>query len=179
MYRKVLTGRDKKLPDDEKFCLYALSTQHPRVLFKKKTFKRLMKGVYETEWGGKKIRVIVPKRTAKVPRNALWHLLSGKEENILYGAQHYTVHRQEDKTVIYQLLDAYHMEGFTMPYTREDFYKDFTRIHLDWLTPEERMKGIPVKERLEGVPVKERVEGLSEKELQELEEYIKKLKSNK
>jgi hypothetical protein len=178
MYRKMLAGKDKKLLGDEKFCLYALSTRRPKKLFNHKIFNVLMQGVYEAEWGGKHIRVIVPEETAPIPRNALWHLLSGKPDNILYGAHHYHVRQEDDKAIIYQLFKAYKMEGITMSYTREDFFKDFTKENLYWLTPEERMDGIPLKERLKGIPLKERLEGLSKEELEELEEYLKKIKSD-
>ena len=35
-----------------------------------------------------------------------------------------------------------------MPYTVEDYYRDFTKRHIDWLTPEERLKGIAPEERI-------------------------------
>jgi hypothetical protein len=72
-----------------------------------------------------------------------------------------------------------------MPYTFEDYYRDFTRRHLDWLTAEERLKGLPVEERLKGLPVEElrkrlpveeRLKGLSAKEI---EAYLKKLSKKK
>ena len=37
-----------------------------------------------------------------------------------------------------------------MPYTWDDFYRDFTKDHLDKLTIEERLKGLPVEARHTG-----------------------------
>jgi len=68
-----------------------------------------------------------------------------------------------------------------MPYTWDDFYRDFTRENLDKLTAEERLKGLPVEARLNGLPVEEwlkglpveaRLNGLSAKQI---EAYLKKL----
>jgi len=45
-----------------------------------------------------------------------------------------------------------------MAYTVEDFYKEFTLKHLDWLTPDERLKG------------------LKPEEIKKIEEYLKKMR---
>ncbi len=41
-----------------------------------------------------------------------------------------------------------------MPYTIEDFNRDFTKEHLHLLPPEERLKGLAPEERLKGLPRK-------------------------
>ena len=51
-----------------------------------------------------------------------------------------------------------------MPYTWEDFRKDFTREHLHLLAPKERLEGISIKEMLKQFPP------------EEIEEYLSKLK---
>ncbi len=47
-----------------------------------------------------------------------------------------------------------------MPYTWEDFDRDYAKSHVHLLSPEERLTGLPVEERLRGLPVEERLRGL-------------------
>jgi hypothetical protein len=49
------------------------------------------------------------------------------------------------------LFEGYQGEGINMPYTMDDFRKDFTKAHLKDLTPEERLEGLTPEERLEGL----------------------------
>ena len=74
-----------------------------------------------------------------------------------------------------------------MPYTWEDFRRDIVREYLDRLPPEERVKGLPPEERVKGLPPEERVKGLSPEErvkglspeeIEEIREYLEKLKSS-
>jgi hypothetical protein len=70
-----------------------------------------------------------------------------------------------------------------MPYTMEDFRRDYVREHLKDLTPEELMaglseedllkglsaekllEGVPLEKRLEGIPLEKLLEGVSDEEL--------------
>ena len=65
-----------------------------------------------------------------------------------------------------------------MPYTMEDFRKDFVINHLDVLSPddvlksfspEDVLKSFSPDERLKGLSPKERLKGLS---LEEIKEYL-------
>ncbi len=47
-----------------------------------------------------------------------------------------------------------------MPYTWEDFDRDYAKSHVHLLSPEERLTGLPAEERLRGLPVEERLKGL-------------------
>ena len=51
-----------------------------------------------------------------------------------------------------------------MPYTMEEFQRDFVLEHLNVLTPEERVKGLPAEELIKGLPAEERVKGLPAEE---------------
>jgi hypothetical protein len=42
-----------------------------------------------------------------------------------------------------------------MPYTWEDFRRDYTREHLSLLPPEERLQGLSPEERLQGLSPEE------------------------
>jgi len=57
-----------------------------------------------------------------------------------------------ERAMLNQLYELYQKEGIVMPYTMEDFNRDFTREHLYLLPPEERLKGLPPEERLKGLP---------------------------
>ncbi len=54
-----------------------------------------------------------------------------------------------------------------MPYTIEDYRRDYVLDYLDRLTPDERLKGLPPDERLKGLSP------------EEIEAYLKKLKRKK
>ena len=68
-------------------------------------------------------------------------------------------------SLVYQLFEQYRKEGANMPYTMEDFGRDFAKEHLKDLTPEERLEGLSAEERLKGVPAEKRLEGLSPEEI--------------
>jgi hypothetical protein len=68
------------------------------------------------------------------------------------------------------------VEGITMPYTWNDFYREFTKEHLDLLPAEERLKGLPAEDRLKGLPAEALLQRLSAKEI---EAYLKKLRQKK
>lgn len=69
-----------------------------------------------------------------------------------------------------------------MPYTWEDFYREFTKEHLELLPAEDRLKGLPVEDRLKGLPVEDRLKGLPTEAFlkrmpaEEIEAYLKKLR---
>ncbi len=69
-----------------------------------------------------------------------------------------------------------------MPYTMEQFRKDYMKAHLpemnpdevlSMFTPEDRLMGLAPKDRLEGLDPEDRLEGLAP---EEIEAYLKKLK---
>lgn len=62
-----------------------------------------------------------------------------------------------------------------MPYTMEDFNRDFTKQHLYLLPPEERLKGLAAKECLKGLLPEEILKGLP---AEIIEAYLSQLKQN-
>jgi len=122
------------------------------------------------------------RRIEKSQPNAIWHLFSGQGEKFVYGNKHYHWHCPFDRAALNQLYDLYQLEGVNMPYTWEDFRKDFTQEHLHLLAPSERLNGIPtnevfkrfsLEERLNGIPIKERLKDVPK---EAIEEYLSKLK---
>jgi hypothetical protein len=104
---------------------------------------------------------------SKIKRNTVWQLFSGIAEQVRFGVSNYHWRRSDHSTIIKGLYEYYQVEGIAMPITWEDYYKDFTKRHLYYLTPEERLKGLPVEERLKGLSAKE------------IEAYLKKQRQRK
>ncbi len=110
-------------------------------------------------WGNSPVRVVVLGEVPKAPHNALWNLFSGVAERAAYGMGHFRPHLREDaSTILNQLLEYYRLEGMGMPYTLEDFRREFAdeireerMKDLRLLSPEERLKGLSPEERLKGL----------------------------
>ena len=161
-YRKLVSPSLEELLPASQFQLYAISTRYPQQLLSKKIdFKETQTGVFDLTWGTRFIRLIVLSRVSLGEHNALWLLFSGQEQGFKYGDQHYHWHQPSERAVLKQLYELYQQEGVVMPYTMEDFERDFTREHLHLLSSEERLKGLPPEERLKGLPPEERLKGLS------------------
>jgi hypothetical protein len=60
------------------------------------------------------------------------------------------------------ILEQYRREGVPVPYTMDDFKRDFLKEHLKDLTPQERLEGLSAEERLEGLSAEE-IERILEK----------------
>ena len=60
-----------------------------------------------------------------------------------------------------------------MPYTMEQFRKDYVKAHLPELNPDEVLSMFTPEDRLKGLAPKDRLEGLAP---EEIEAYLKKLK---
>jgi hypothetical protein len=103
-----------------------------------------------------------------VPKNAFWHLLSGDEERIRYGLEHYHVNDPGLYNILGHLKSVYSIEGIDMPYTKEDYKKEV----LAQFTPRERLEGLPADERLQGLSPRERLQGLSSEQLAALREDL-------
>jgi hypothetical protein len=67
-----------------------------------------------------------------------------------------------------------------MPYTREDFQRDIKKEALQSLTDEDverLLKGLKPKDRLKGLNPEDILEGLKPEEIDALDAYLKKIKS--
>jgi hypothetical protein len=64
------------------------------------------------------------------------------------------------------LFQGLQREGVAMPYTMEDFRRDYVKEHLSQWTPEERLAGLSVEEILERLPP------------EEIENYLKRRKNS-
>lgn len=163
-YRKQCSPSFDDLLPVEEFNLYAVTTRHPEKLESEFALQAITQGVYEVQWGSRKIRIIVLSEVAKIERNALWLLFSGIVDKVQYGASQYQSRQPDLSTVMNRLYASYKLEGVPMPYTIEDYKRDLKEETLSWLTLEERLKGLTSEERLRGVPAEERLRGLQPEE---------------
>jgi hypothetical protein len=60
--------------------------------------------------------------------------------------------RARYKPLLDRLFEGYQREGLTMPYTMEDFRREYIKEHLKDLTLKERLEGVSAKEVLKVLP---------------------------
>ena len=86
-----------------------------------------------------------------------------------FALENYQWQMDDGSTVINQLLERYAQEGIDMPYTMEQFRKEYVKAHLGDLDPEEvlsrfsledRLKGLRAEDRLKGLRAEDRLKGL-------------------
>jgi len=184
-YRKLVSPSLDELLPVAHFQLYAVSTRYPSNLLNDKTsFREIEQGVYELTWGKRLIKLIVSSRVALEARNALWLLFSGKPQEFAYADEHYQWRHPRERAVLNQLYELYRKEGVMMPYTMDDFNRDFTQEHLYLLPPEVVFKQFSPEERLKGLSPEvvfkqfspeDRLKGLSP---EVIEAYLSQLKRN-
>jgi hypothetical protein len=146
--------------------LYAVSTRYPTQLLSAVCANEVMSGVYEIRVLSRDIRILVLSRLPLAQRNAVMAFFSFDSGKVKFALENYRWHMDDGSTVINQLLEKYSLEGITMPYTMEQFRKEYVKAHLGDLDPEERLKGLRAEERLKGLKV------------EDIDAYLKKLKKN-
>ena len=170
-YRKQASPSwDDLLPEDQ-FQLYGVSTRFPQKLSGQVELQALSPGVYDILWGTDRVRLIVLSEIPPVAANALWNLFSANPERVGLAASRYHVHQHEMSTIVGQLFENYQLEGVAMPYTIQDFQKDFVRDHLGLLSPSEVLRRYSANERLKDLSPAERLKGLS---LDEIKAWLEK-----
>jgi hypothetical protein len=165
-YHKQLGAPGQPLLPEADFRLYAICSRYPHNLASAVPLEERQLGVHWCRRGTDVIRVIVVGQLPREEHNAPLHLFSGSAEQVAYGAAHYRQRSEETSTVLYQLVQHFHGKGLEMPYTMEDFKRDFVKEHFKDLTPEEK------QEALRALPAEERLEGLSR---EEIEDYLKRV----
>jgi hypothetical protein len=174
-YRKQVSPSMNDLLPEATFGLYAVCARFPQGLASHVHLDEVQSGVYNYRRGTDEIRIIVTRQLPETEHNAVLHLFSAAPDRVRFGVEHYQRRTAEMSGVVNQLFEAYQLEGLPMPYTMEDFRREFLRDHLGDLTPEERLKGLPPEERLKGLPPEERLKGLT---IEEIEEYLRHIKGH-
>jgi hypothetical protein len=172
-YRKILSREGVKSDD---IRLYAVSTRYPRDLLSLTAAKETLPGVWDLRVLRREIRVIVLSALPLAQRNAVLAFFSFNAEKVQFALTHYQWQLEDGSTVINQLFNQYSLEGIAMPYSMEQFRKDYVRAHLSDLDPEEVFSRFGPEERLKGLGSEERLKGLDQ---EEIERYLKKLKKKK
>lgn len=168
-YRKQVSPSHAQLLPARQIELYAVSTRFPQKLGELVELRAKQSGVYELAWGTHRIRVLVLSQMPDSEQNAIWELFSGVPEKVASGRARYHGGSGQTSTIINELLQQYGLEGIAVPYTMDDFVRDYTREHLDVLPPEERLRGLPPEERLRGLSAEDILRSIpSEEELGDL-----------
>ncbi|MBI1915746.1 MAG: hypothetical protein HYS12_13585 [Planctomycetes bacterium] len=183
-YRKQVSPSLGQLLPEEEFRLFAVCARFPHNLAGQVPWQELRPGVHECRRGTDIIRVVVSRQLPQNDPNALLHLFSAVPELVAYGRSHFKQRSADTSTLLSQLFEGYRREGLDMPYTMEDFRRDFTKEHLKDLTPEERLEGLSPEEILRGLSLEEVLKGLSSEELvaglssEQRADLLKRLKSD-
>jgi hypothetical protein len=164
-YRKLLRRARQPLLPAEAFGLYAICSSYPHNLANAVPLERVQEGVYDCRRGTNTIRVIVAGQLPQEAHNAPLHLFSARAERVGYGARHYRRRSPNTSSLLEELFQGYDREGAIMPYTMQDFQKDYVRNHFMDFTPKERHE---LLRRLPAAELRELLTGLSAQERREL-----------
>ena len=169
-YRKQISPSLNKLIDEKQFSLYAISTRFPEKLSKQVKLKPISEGIYQINRGSDQIHLIVLSMITQEKRNIIWNLFSAKIDSVEYASSQYEKISNETSTIINQLFEKYQQEGIAMPYTMQDFQKEYVRDHLNILSANEVLNNYSPTEKLSGLSLDEKLSGLSH---EEVEKYFK------
>ena len=174
----------ERLLPEAAFRLYAVATRHPAKLFAHLPpgthHPTDWPGVYDLDWGSRRIRLIVLNALAEHPRNAPWELFASEMDRIRYGLAHYRPRSPTAHLLRFHLANIHHLELPDMAYTLDDFKLETYRMLIDdfhALSPEDRqallermdvadrLRGLGAEERLRGLDTEERLRGLDTEEI--------------
>ncbi|HEX3151897.1 MAG TPA: hypothetical protein VHR66_27745 [Gemmataceae bacterium] len=157
-YRKVVSRSPSDLLPEDRFGLYAVAARFPRNLSSRVPWRQLTAGVYDCEWGTDTVRVVVAGELSREAHNAPLHLVSDRPALLEFGGRTYRPRSEQTSRLILQLYERFQQEGLAMPFTMEDFNRQFVEEHfarltrrereqaLNKLTPEERLAGLSAEQ---------------------------------
>jgi hypothetical protein len=177
-YRKLVSPSPTELLPAEQFRLYAVCARFPHNLAGQIPWRERQTGVYDGTWGLDVIRVIVAGQLPRELQNAPLHLFSASPELVGYASGAYRQRSENTSALLKQLFERFRGEGLTMPFTMEDFQRQYVKEHFAELTPEEReevLKALPPEERLAGLPPEQRLAGLSAEQIEQVRQYLDQL----
>jgi hypothetical protein len=153
-YRKLVSRAPSDLLAEDQFGLYAVTARYPQYLSGQVPWQRVNAGVYDCRWGTDTVRVVVAGELSRETHNAPLHLFSASPDLVAFGGRAYQRHSPNTSGLLVELFEGLQAEGIPMPYTMEDFQRQFVKKHFAKLTPEERedvIKSLPPEERLAGL----------------------------
>jgi hypothetical protein len=159
-YRKQIGLAEQPLLPEAEFRLYAVCSRYPQNLESEAGLQPVQAGVNQCRRGTDVIRVIVASQLPHADNNAMLHLFSGLATDVEFGATHYRQHSEQTSTLLEKMIAGYRGEGLTMPYTMEDFKREYLKENLKELTPEEVLEGLS-REQIESILKKLKAKGKS------------------
>src|SRR4029079_12782867 len=123
--------------------------------------EQVQPGVYDCRWGTDILRVVVAGELPREPHNAPLHLFSASPDLVGFGGRTYRQRSKETSVLLVDLFKGLQAEGVAMPFTMEDFKRQFVMEHFPELTDEEQEK---VLRRL---PPEKRLAGLTKEQIQQ------------
>jgi hypothetical protein len=156
-YRKLVSPSPSDLLPADQFRLYAVAARFPRDLATQIPWRELQPGVYDCEWALDTVRIIVAGQLPRETHNAPLHLFSASPELVGYGSGAYRQRSGNTSALLRQLFERFQGEGLTMPFTMEDFQRQYAKEHFSQLTPEEQREAL---ERLSPEQRRELVQAL-------------------
>jgi hypothetical protein len=167
-YRKLVSRSPSDLLAEDQFGLFAVTARHPDRLSAQVPWQAVQAGVYDCRWGTDMVRVVVAGELPKESHNASLHLFSASLDLIEFGGRAYQRRSPNASGLLVQLFEGLRAEGMAMPFTMEDFQRQFVKEHFPKLTPEEQhdvLQALPPEKQqevLDALPPERRLAGLSE-----------------
>jgi hypothetical protein len=159
-YRKFVSRSPGDLLAEDQFGLYAVAARFPQGLSGQVPWERVQAGVYDCRWGTDTIRVVVAGELSREPQNAPLHLFSAQPALIEFGGRTYRRRSEDASGLLAQLFRGLQAEGFAMPFTMEDFRRQFVKEHFPELPEKDQ------EEVLRSLPPEKRLAGLSAEQIQ-------------
>jgi hypothetical protein len=169
-YRKLVSRSPSELLPEDQFGLYAVTARHPDHLSGQVPWQRVRAGVYDCQWGTDTIRVVVAGQLPREAHNAPLHLFSASPELVGFGGRAYRRQSPNTSALIDQLFEGIYREGIAMPFTMEDFQRQYAKEHFLRLTPEEQ------QEVLRNLSPEQRLAGLSPEQIRQ---YLERLSAER
>jgi hypothetical protein len=151
-YRKQESPSLDNLIPKQNVRLFAACTHYPQGLERQGLkLEQQQKAVFNLTYGAHQIKILLLSKMPRKQRNALWQLFSGTSAGFIYGEQNYDWHSEQDRAILNQLYELYKQKGAVMPYTMEDFTRDFVSEHIHVLSADEVLNRYSPEKRLEGL----------------------------
>jgi hypothetical protein len=169
-YRKLVSPSPSQLLAEDQLRLYAITARYPHNLSGLVPWQRAQAGVYDCRWGTDTIRVVVAGELPREAHNAPLHLFSASQDLIQFGSSAYQRRSEETSLLLAQLFERIQTESFAMPFTMEDFKRQFMKEHLAQLTAEELLQALPPEKQeqlLQTLPSEQRLAGLSPEQIRQ------------
>ena len=187
-YRKLVSRSPSELLPEDQFGLFAVSARFPQQLSSQVPLERVGDGVYNCRWAVDLVRVIVAGELPKDPWNAGLHVFSARPDLIEFGRRSYRPRTGHASVLLGELFEGLQGEGLGMPFTMEDFQRQYARDHFPRLPREEQrevMQSLPLEVRLSTLTDEERLAGLTEEQRlagltqEQIRQYLDRLNSEK